>query len=469
MYQYTNNSFPTFKDGSLPPPPPPPQETFYSSPQLQPTFSWYAQQPMAAASAPVLLPANPPAVPPKSHHPTPRPKITTSLWEDEGTVCYQVDANGICVARRQDNDMINGTKLLNVTGMSRGKRDGILKNEKGRVVVKVGAMHLKGVWVTFSRAKALAIQHNIEAVLHPLFVDDPSIYFYSNPMATHANYYIPTNHFQVAYTASAPALTSTAEEVYAPHRHAQQQRQPTTNYPSTSSLSLASMEHLPAAPSVPSMEFSTQEFMAYREQQHQGFPSDQPQHQLTRTPPPSSSSLEHLDQPSLLDYTTHKGSSSLFSLPVTDSSPATPSQQSLFYDTTNTASFSPSPLSMYYSSQPSQRMVSPQKQRRPSLQQPQRHYPQTVQPQQQQPSASSSSLHLPVAPTLPSNTTLDSSFYYTHPCSSTLNLSGSEDGVAKTEPVPFDQATLDYYNTYTPHPTYTSAPTYSSHPTSQAW
>lgn len=42
--------------------------------------------------------------------------------------------------------MINGTKLLNVTGMSRGKRDGILKNEKSRVVVKVGSMHLKGVW-----------------------------------------------------------------------------------------------------------------------------------------------------------------------------------------------------------------------------------------------------------------------------------------------------------------------------------
>ncbi|KAI9301682.1 transcription regulator HTH, apses-type DNA-binding domain-containing protein, partial [Cunninghamella echinulata] len=75
-----------------------------------------------------------------------RPKITTSFWEDEGTVCFQVDARGICVARRKDNDMINGTKLLNVTGMSRGKRDGILKNEKGRVVVKVGAMHLKGVW-----------------------------------------------------------------------------------------------------------------------------------------------------------------------------------------------------------------------------------------------------------------------------------------------------------------------------------
>jgi protein SOK2 len=42
--------------------------------------------------------------------------------------------------------MINGTKLLNAAGMSRGKRDGILKNERGRMVVKIGAMHLKGVW-----------------------------------------------------------------------------------------------------------------------------------------------------------------------------------------------------------------------------------------------------------------------------------------------------------------------------------
>jgi enhanced filamentous growth protein 1 len=39
-----------------------------------------------------------------------------------------------------DNDVINGTKLLNVAGMSRGK------SEKLRNVVKIGAMHLKGVW-----------------------------------------------------------------------------------------------------------------------------------------------------------------------------------------------------------------------------------------------------------------------------------------------------------------------------------
>jgi len=75
-----------------------------------------------------------------------RPKITATLWEDEGTLCFQVEINGICVARREDNHMINGTKLLNVAQMTRGRRDGILKSEKIRNVVKVGPMHLKGVW-----------------------------------------------------------------------------------------------------------------------------------------------------------------------------------------------------------------------------------------------------------------------------------------------------------------------------------
>jgi len=75
-----------------------------------------------------------------------RPKITATLWEDEGTLCFQVEISGICVARREDNHMINGTKLLNVAQMTRGRRDGILKSEKIRNVVKVGPMHLKGVW-----------------------------------------------------------------------------------------------------------------------------------------------------------------------------------------------------------------------------------------------------------------------------------------------------------------------------------
>lgn len=106
-----------------------------------------------------------------------KPRVTATLWEDEGSMCFQVEAKGVCVARRDgmwpvvqpclpkklylnilhfsliirltvflDNHMINGTKLLNVAGMTRGRRDGILKSEKLRHVVKIGPMHLKGVW-----------------------------------------------------------------------------------------------------------------------------------------------------------------------------------------------------------------------------------------------------------------------------------------------------------------------------------
>lgn len=179
-----------------------------------------------------------------------RPRLTTSLSEEEGSVCFQVDVNGICVARREglsfppfpalvclfqafgtrggiwislemgfqvlykmggspmryrhifwngqltiiyelDNHMINGTKLLNVVGMTRGRRDGILKAEKQKQVVKIGPMHLKGVWyalqsvrplssesqsltarlrIPYERALALANQEKITEKLYPLFV-----------------------------------------------------------------------------------------------------------------------------------------------------------------------------------------------------------------------------------------------------------------------------------------------------------
>ncbi|KAF7726742.1 hypothetical protein EC973_008516 [Apophysomyces ossiformis] len=135
-----------------------------------------------------------------------RPKLTTTVWEDEGTLCYQVDAKSICVARRQDNDMINGTKLLNVVGMSRGKRDGILKNEKGRVVVKVGAMHLKGVWITFSRAKDLATKFKIVDLLYPLFVEDPSVFLCHHSPATGPSNGSTNNHHPNSHSTANPSM-----------------------------------------------------------------------------------------------------------------------------------------------------------------------------------------------------------------------------------------------------------------------
>ncbi|KAF1984321.1 hypothetical protein K402DRAFT_406012 [Aulographum hederae CBS 113979] len=101
-----------------------------------------------------------------------KPRVTATLWEDEGSLCFQVEAKGVCVARREDNHMINGTKLLNVAGMTRGRRDGILKSEKTRHVVKIGPMHLKGVWIPFDRALDFANKEKITESLYPLFVHD---------------------------------------------------------------------------------------------------------------------------------------------------------------------------------------------------------------------------------------------------------------------------------------------------------
>lgn len=101
-----------------------------------------------------------------------KPRVTTTMWEDEKTLCYQVEANGVSVVRRADNDMINGTKLLNVAKITRGRRDGILKAERIRHVVKIGSMHLKGVWIPFERAQVMAEREKIADYLYPLFVKD---------------------------------------------------------------------------------------------------------------------------------------------------------------------------------------------------------------------------------------------------------------------------------------------------------
>ncbi|KAK5652472.1 hypothetical protein OQA88_10516 [Cercophora sp. LCS_1] len=191
---------------SAAPPPPPHTASHYGHqpPLLQPGPSQYAPAPaygsqytygngltspptgappMGAAQPVLPLPSvgSQPGMTPSSYQagfdttgqvapPGMKPRVTATLWEDEGSLCFQVEARGICVARREDNHMINGTKLLNVAGMTRGRRDGILKSEKLRHVVKIGPMHLKGVWIPFDRALDFANKEKITELLYPLFV-----------------------------------------------------------------------------------------------------------------------------------------------------------------------------------------------------------------------------------------------------------------------------------------------------------
>jgi len=118
-------------------------------------------------------------------------RVTATLWEDEGTMCFLVDVKGVCVARRQDNHHVNGTKLFNVAGLTRGRRDGILKSEKIQHVVKIGPAHLRGVWIPLERALEFANKEKITEILYPLFVRDIGSLLYNPSNSSGTNVVVP--------------------------------------------------------------------------------------------------------------------------------------------------------------------------------------------------------------------------------------------------------------------------------------
>jgi enhanced filamentous growth protein 1 len=125
--------------------------------------------------------------------------------------------------------MINGTKLLNVAGMTRGRRDGILKSEKVRHVVKIGPMHLKGVWIPFDRALDFANREKITDLLYPLFVHDIGALLYhpSNPGQSARAGLHPTNQALQAFDRKREARMLTAAQPQTPQGSSLQSMMPT--------------------------------------------------------------------------------------------------------------------------------------------------------------------------------------------------------------------------------------------------
>ncbi|KAI0461292.1 hypothetical protein LJB42_000958 [Komagataella kurtzmanii] len=105
--------------------------------------------------------------------------ITSVQWDDENTVVYQYVVQKIPLSRRADNDYVNATKLLNLTGMRRGRRDGILKLEKQRQVVKTGTIDLKGVWIPLKRAIKLAKTEQVFQKARLIFVTNIADYYHT--------------------------------------------------------------------------------------------------------------------------------------------------------------------------------------------------------------------------------------------------------------------------------------------------
>jgi hypothetical protein len=69
----------------------------------------YAQQEMTADTTGQVAP------------PGVKPRVTATLWEDEGTLCFQVDVKGTCVARREGKATHSKTAsfISNVVDLSR--------------------------------------------------------------------------------------------------------------------------------------------------------------------------------------------------------------------------------------------------------------------------------------------------------------------------------------------------------------
>ncbi|PWA02229.1 hypothetical protein BB558_001628 [Smittium angustum] len=97
-------------------------------------------------------------------------KVYSEYWKNQDTIVYNLVSDGrVLVSRRKDNNMVNGTKLINLSKeVSRGKRDGILKKIRSRIVVKDGNTCLKGIWVSLNVAKRLAYELAIQDEVYPL-------------------------------------------------------------------------------------------------------------------------------------------------------------------------------------------------------------------------------------------------------------------------------------------------------------
>ena len=75
-----------------------------------------------------------------------KPSLIIFQWKDEGSLCYQIEVNGIHVTRREDNNFINASKLMMVARVPRQERYRLLKSEQNLHFVKRGSMHLRGIW-----------------------------------------------------------------------------------------------------------------------------------------------------------------------------------------------------------------------------------------------------------------------------------------------------------------------------------
>lgn len=103
--------------------------------------------------------------------------ISKVYWSGEETYCYQLEIGEHKICRRQDTNFINASKLIKLSSMTRGRRDGILRCEKLRYTVRKDRLEFSGIWIPFERAKHLAMSADIYDQVHVLFSYDMELVY----------------------------------------------------------------------------------------------------------------------------------------------------------------------------------------------------------------------------------------------------------------------------------------------------
>ena len=98
-------------------------------------------------------------------------QVLLTPWNQEGTSLYSVTSLDITTYRREDNDMIHGTSLLEAAGVTPVMRDSLLRCQRNRSVVNDGPPQFQGVWITLEGALALANIYGITERMYPLFTE----------------------------------------------------------------------------------------------------------------------------------------------------------------------------------------------------------------------------------------------------------------------------------------------------------
>lgn len=83
-----------------------------------------------------------------------RRSVSLCYWREENTLLYQIECDGQTISRRLDNDLVNITKIMNSMGITKRKRDTLMRFESRDVHISC-SFDKRGIWIPLKRAEEI--------------------------------------------------------------------------------------------------------------------------------------------------------------------------------------------------------------------------------------------------------------------------------------------------------------------------